>query len=70
MAGLINRDRDFSADGGRGLWKGCMFATRIFPGIIIALSIGAGVVYAAKGDAKHAIYWFSAAVLNISVTFL
>lgn len=46
-----------------------MFATKIFPGIIIALSISAGIVYALKGDARHAIYWFSAAVLNISVTF-
>jgi hypothetical protein len=46
-----------------------MFATKIFPGIIILLSIGAGIVYAVKGDARHSIYWFSAAVLNISVTF-
>jgi len=46
-----------------------MFATKIFPGIIIVLSIGAGIVYAAKGDARHAIYWFAAATLNISVTF-
>lgn len=46
-----------------------MFATKIFPGIIIALSVGACVIYAVKGDARHAIYWLAAAVLNISVTF-
>jgi hypothetical protein len=42
---------------------------KIFPTILIILSIAAGVVYAAKGDVRHAVYWFAAAALNISVTF-
>lgn len=43
--------------------------SKIFPTIMIVLSIGAGIGYAVKGDARHAIYWFAAAVLNISVTY-
>jgi 5-enolpyruvylshikimate-3-phosphate synthase len=41
---------------------------KILPTIII-ISIGAGIVYAIKGDIHHAAYWFSAAALNISVTY-
>jgi hypothetical protein len=33
------------------------------------LSIGAGILYAVKGDARHAVYWFAAATLNIAVTY-
>lgn len=47
-----------------------MFATKIFPTIIIVLSIGAGIVYAVKGDVKNSGYWFSAAALNSFVTYL
>jgi hypothetical protein len=43
--------------------------TKLFPTIIIALSLGAAIVYAVKGDARHAIYWFAAATLNIAVTY-
>lgn len=43
--------------------------TKLFPTILILLSIAAGIVYAVKGDVRHACYWFAAAVLNISVTF-
>jgi len=43
--------------------------TKFFPTILIALSIGAGIVYAVKGDVRHAIYWFAAATLNIAVTY-
>jgi hypothetical protein len=46
-----------------------MFATRIFPTIIILLSIGAGIVCAVNGDARRALYWFAAATLNIAVTY-
>ena len=42
---------------------------KLFPTIIISLSFGAAIVYALKGDPRHAIYWFSAAVLNTAVTF-
>ncbi len=41
----------------------------IFPILLIALDIGAAVIYAACGDMKKAIYWIAAAVLNITVTF-
>lgn len=43
--------------------------TRVFPTIMIALSIGAAVVYAWAGDVRRAIYWTAAAVLTASVTF-
>ena len=42
---------------------------KIFPTIIILMSLGAAVMYAIKGDVRHAMYWFSATVLNISVTY-
>lgn len=41
----------------------------IFPLLLIALDIGAGIVYAAAGDYKKLVYWLEAAVLNIAVTF-
>jgi hypothetical protein len=42
---------------------------KIFPTIIIGLSFGAAIVYVLKGDARHALYWLSAAVLNAAVTY-
>jgi hypothetical protein len=42
---------------------------KIFPTIIIVLSIGAGIVYAILGDVRRAVYWFAAAILNIAVTY-
>lgn len=41
----------------------------IFPLILIALDVGAAIVYAAGKDYKKAVYWIAAAVLNICVTF-
>lgn len=41
----------------------------IFPITLIALDLGAGIVYGVNGDIKKMIYWFAAAVLNITVTF-
>lgn len=46
-----------------------MDKTKIFPVVLIALDVGAGIVYAAQGDWKKAVYWIAAAVLNITVTF-
>jgi len=46
-----------------------MLATKIFPTIIILLSIGAGITYAVNGNARLAAYWFAAATLNIAVTY-
>jgi len=42
---------------------------KLFPTILIILSICAGIVYAVKGDVRHAGYWFSAALLNAFVTY-
>ena len=42
---------------------------RLLPIVMIILSVGAGVVYLWYGDIRHAVYWFAAAVLNVSVTF-
>lgn len=42
---------------------------KIFPTVIILLSLGAAIVYALKGDVRHSTYWFAATVLNISVTY-
>jgi len=42
---------------------------KIFPTILIALDVLAAVVYGCIGDIRHAVYWFSAAVLTASVTF-
>ncbi len=41
----------------------------IFPLMLIALDVGAGIVYGIQGDYKKLIYWIAAAVLNIAVTF-
>lgn len=41
----------------------------IFPLALIALDVGAAIVYGVNGDARKVIYWLAAAVLNITVTF-
>lgn len=41
----------------------------IFPLLLIALDIGAAVVYVIKKDYRMSVYWLAAAVLNITVTF-
>ena len=41
----------------------------IFPLLLIALDVGAAIVYGIEGDARKVIYWLAAAVLNITVTF-
>ena len=43
--------------------------TKIFPTILIALDIGAAVVYGIAGDWRKVVYWIAAAVLNVAVTF-
>lgn len=43
--------------------------SKIFPTILIILSVCAGIIYAAHGDIRHAIYWFAAASLNAAVTY-
>lgn len=44
-------------------------ATLIFPTVLIALDVGAAIVYAACGDFKRAVYWFAAATLTATVTY-
>lgn len=41
----------------------------IFPSVLIALDICAAVVYAISKDIRMSIYWLSAAILNVCVTF-
>lgn len=41
----------------------------IFPIILIALDLGAAIMYAIGKDFKMALYWVAAAVLNCCVTF-
>jgi len=43
--------------------------TAIFPILLIALDLGASVVYAAAFDWRRALYWLAAAVLTACVTF-
>ena len=42
---------------------------KFFPIILIILDFAASAVYAFHGDVRHAIYWASAGVLTICVTF-
>ena len=44
-------------------------ATLVFPTILIALDIGAAVVYAACGHYIKAVYWCAAATLTACVTY-
>ena len=47
-----------------------MNAAKIFPIILIALDVGAAIVYACCGDWKHMTYWLAAATLTATVTIL
>lgn len=42
---------------------------RLFPSLLIALDVGAGVVYACHGDVRRMVYWLAAAVLTATVTY-
>ncbi len=44
-------------------------AKHILPLVMIAIDVGAAVVYAAGGDIRKAVYWIAAAVLSVTVTF-
>ena len=46
-----------------------MNATKLFPFALIALDVGAALVYAWHCDIRHAIYWLAAATLTATVTF-
>jgi len=42
--------------------------TKLFPFAMVAMSIGAAIVYACYGDGRHTVYWVAAAALTLSVT--
>ena len=46
-----------------------MTRTQLFPALLIALDLGAAVVYALEPDVRRAIYGLAAAVLTTVVTF-
>ena len=46
-----------------------MRTTQILPTILMAIDLGAGIVYAFHGDLRRAVYWAAAATLTASVTF-
>jgi hypothetical protein len=46
-----------------------MTRAQVFPALLIALDLGAAVVYGAAGDARRCVYWLAAAVLTTVVTF-
>lgn len=41
----------------------------IFPLVLIALDVGASVMYGFSGEWRMVVYWLAAAVLNVAVTF-
>lgn len=41
----------------------------IFPIALIALDIGAALMYGIECDVRKTVYWLAAAILNITVTF-
>ena len=41
----------------------------IFPCLLIALNVGAAIMYAIQSDWRKVVYWVAAAILNIAVTF-
>lgn len=46
-----------------------MIDPRILPTILIIIDFMAAVIYMSHGDVKKAIYWVSAGVLTITVTY-
>ena len=46
-----------------------MMSKYIFPCLLIALDVGAALMYLLNGEPKMAVYWVAAAVLNCCVTF-
>jgi hypothetical protein len=46
-----------------------MKAVWILPALLIAIDIGAAIVYVCHGDIKRCVYWMAAATLTFTVTF-
>ena len=49
--------------------KGLKMNPKIFPTILIILDLCASIVWFMNGDIRKTIYWASAAVLTMAVTF-
>lgn len=49
--------------------KELLLHPKTFPSIIIVLFVVSGGISAYHGEYKKALYWFSAALLNIAVTY-
>lgn len=46
-----------------------MKVEHIFPSLLIAMNLGAALVYGMQGNVEKVVYWIAAAILNITVTF-
>lgn len=46
-----------------------MSSTKLFPVLMILLSVCAAIRYGVAGDVRHCVYWTASAVLISSVTF-
>jgi hypothetical protein len=46
-----------------------MTRAQVFPCLMIALSLGAAIMYVADGDLRRAFYWFCASGITVAVTF-
>jgi hypothetical protein len=44
-------------------------SVKIFPTILIVLDVLAAIAYIPSGDWRHVVYWLSAAVLTVTVTY-
>lgn len=49
--------------------QGCFVNPKLFPTIMIILSLGAAVVWFSQGNWRMGCYWVAAAVLTTMVTF-
>ena len=46
-----------------------MKTTQILPSVLIVIDVGAALVYDCAHDFKHALYWLSAGIVTVTVTF-
>ena len=42
---------------------------KLLPCAIIAISVGAAIVYGFHGDWRHTLYWIAGAAITVAVTF-
>jgi uncharacterized membrane protein len=45
-----------------------MKPTLVFPMLLIAMNLGAALLYACDGNIRLAVYWTAAAILTVTVT--